>query len=379
MDSPGGSPWSLPRRRGRLGRERPGPIAQASAAGRRQLTLLIAAVGVAVSILVASFVPVPYVILSPGPTLNTLGSLGTHSDAKPLIQITGTRTYPTSGHLNLVTVSYQGGPGDSFNIFTALQAWLSPHEAVVPEQELFGTGQTQQQVARQDTQQMVSSQQTAQAAALCQLGIKFDTIDTITTVEQGMPAAGALKAGDVITAVDGKPVTCRADAGDLIRARKPGNPVVLTVSRHGATKHFRLKTADVQGVPVVGVNVAENYKFPFPIKFNVGDIGGPSAGMMFALGIIDKLSPANLTDGRFIAGTGEMVSADGTVGPIGGIQQKIAGARAAGATIFLTPAANCADTRGAVPAGLRLVKVSTLAGAVHDLKVLAAGGNVPSC
>jgi len=105
----------------------------------------------------------------------------------------------------------------------------------------------------------------------------------------------------------------------------------------------------------------------------------PSAGMMFALGIIDKLSPANLTDGRFIAGTGEMVSADGTVGPIGGLQQKIAGARAAGATIFLTPAANCADTRGAVPAGLRLVKVSTLAGAVHDLKVLAAGGNVPSC
>jgi PDZ domain-containing protein len=174
---------------------------------------LIAAVGVAVSILVASFVPVPYVILSPGPTLNTLGSLGTHSDAKPLIQISGTRTYPTSGHLNLVTVSYQGGPGDSFNIFTALQAWLSPHEAVVPEQELFPTGQTQQQVTHQDTEQMVGSQQTAEAAALCQLGIKFDTIDAITAVEHGMPATGVLKAGDVITAVDGRPVTCRADAG----------------------------------------------------------------------------------------------------------------------------------------------------------------------
>jgi Lon-like protease len=135
----------------------------------------------------------------------------------------------------------------------------------------------------------------------------------------------------------------------------------------------------VQGAPVVGVNVAESYKFPFQIKFNVGNIGGPSAGLMFALGIIDKLSPANLTDGRFIAGTGEMVSADGTVGAIGGIQQKMAGARAAGATIFLTPAANCPDTARAVPAGLRLVKVSTLAGAVHDLRVLAAGGNVPSC
>ena len=180
---------------------------------------MLAAVGVAVSILVASFVSVPYVILSPGPTLNTLGSLGTHSGAKPLIEISGTRTYPTSGHLNLVTVSYQGGPGDSFNIFTALQAWLSPHEAVVPEEELFGTGQTQQQVTRQDTEQMVSSQETAEAAALCQLGIKFDTIDTITVVEPGMPATGVLKPGDVITAVDGHPVSCHADAGDLIRAR----------------------------------------------------------------------------------------------------------------------------------------------------------------
>ena len=378
MDSPGGSPWSLPRRRGRLGRERPGPIAQASAAGRRQLTLLIAAVGVAVSILVASFVPVPYVILSPGPTLNTLGSLGTHSDAKPLIQISGTRTYPTSGHLNLVTVSYQGGPGNSFNIFTALQAWLSPHEAVVPEQELFPTGQTQQQVTHQDTEQMVNSQQAAQAAALCQLGIKFDTIDTVQAVEHGMPATGVLKAGDVITAVDGKPVTCRADAGTMIRARRPGAPVQLAVSRDGAAKDVRLKTADVSGTPVVGVQVGESYKFPFQVKINVGDIGGPSAGMMFALGIIDKLSHDNLTGGKFIAGTGE-ISPNGTVSPIGGIQQKMAGARAAGATVFLTPAANCPDTAGAVPAGLRLIKVSTLAGAVHDLEAIKAGGNVPSC
>jgi len=347
-------------------------------ARRRQLTLLLAGVGVAAALVVASFVSVPYVILSPGPTLNTLGSLGTDSSAKPLIEISGTRTYPTHGHLNMVTVSYQGGPGDSFNIFTALQAWLSPHEAVVPEQELFGTGQTQQQVTHQDTQQMVSSQQTAEAAALCQLGIKFTTIDTITAVEPGMPAEGVLKPGDVIIAVDGTPVTCRANAGDLIRARRPGAPVQLTVSRGGATKHFRLKTANVEDTPVVGVEVQESYKFPFPIKINVGDIGGPSAGMMFALGIIDKLSPMNLTGGRFIAGTGE-ISPDGTVSPIGGIQQKMAGARAAGATVFLTPAANCADAEGAVPAGMRLVKVSTLNQAVTYLKALKSGQSAPSC
>jgi Lon-like protease len=339
---------------------------------------MLAAVGVAVSIVAASFMSVPYVILTPGPTLNTLGSLGTHSDAKPLIEISGTRTYPTSGHLNMVTVSYQGGPGDAFNVFTALRAWLTPHEAVVPEAELFPPNQTQQQVTRQDTEEMAGSQQTAEAAALCQLGIKFTTLYTIAAVEPRMPATGVLKAGDVITAVDGTPVTCRTDPGTLIRARRPGAPVVLTVSRDRTVKHLRLRTANVDGTPVVGVVVAESYKFPFQIKINVGDIGGPSAGMMFALGIIDKLTHDNLTGGRFIAGTGE-ISPNGAVSPIGGIQQKMAGARAAGATIFLTPAANCPNTAGAVPVGLRLVKVSTLAGAVHDLEVIKAGDNVPSC
>src|SRR5215471_9032712 len=176
------------------------------AMSRRSLTLLIASVGTAVAIAVSVLVPVPYVILGPGPTLNTLGK---DSAGRPLITISGHPTYPTNGHLNLVTVSYQGGPADSLNLFTALQAWLTPHQAVVPQEELFGTNQTQQQVTRQDTQQMVGSQQLAQAAALCQLGIKFRTVDTVNYVQAGMPAAGVLHKGDVITAVDGKPVTCK--------------------------------------------------------------------------------------------------------------------------------------------------------------------------
>jgi PDZ domain-containing protein len=225
---------------------------------------------------------------------------------------------------------------------------------------------------------MVGSQQLAEAAALCQLGIPFTVLDSITSVESGMPASGVLKPGDIITAVDGKRLTCRADASTLIKARKPGVPVRLTIDRHGTTRQFRLKTASLRGTPVVGVRVFESYRFPFPVKINVGAIGGPSAGMMFALGIMDKLTPGGLTKGRFIAGTGE-ISVNGAVGPIGGIQQKLAGARAAGATIFLTPAANCPDTAGAVPQGLRLIKVYTLAGAVRDLKALAAGRSVPSC
>ena len=114
------------------------------------------------------------------------------------------------------------------------------------------------------------------------------------------------------------------------------------------------------------------------MKFSVGDIGGPSAGMMFALGIIDKLTPMNLTGGRFIAGTGE-ITASGQVQAIGGIQQKMVGARNAGATIFLAPASNCSDVKGAIPAGLQVVKVGTLDQAVTDLEALKAGRPVPSC
>jgi PDZ domain-containing protein len=341
---------------------------------RRQLTALIAGIGVVGAVVAAALLPVPYVILSPGPTLNTLASLR----GRPMIQVSGRPTYPASGHLNLVTVSFQGGPAGRFNVFTALQAWLTPDEAVVPEEELFGPGQTQQQVVRQDTQQMVSSQQTATAAALCQLRIPFTTVDTVAGTVKGMPAAAVLRKGDVVTAVDGTPVSCRADTGHLIRARAPGSPVTLMVRRRGTVHQFRLATVRDGGHAVVGMTVAESYRFPFTVKIKVGDIGGPSAGMMFALGIIDKLTPGALTGGRFVAGTGE-ISAGGTIGAIGGIQQKMAGARAAGATVFLTPAANCADTAGAVPAGLRVVRVSTLGGAVAALQALAAGRPAPGC
>jgi Lon-like protease len=341
---------------------------------RRGRTLLVAGTGVIVAAAAAALLPVPYVILSPGPTLNTLGRI----QSGPLIQISGHPTYRTPGHLNLVTVSFLGGPGNQFNVFTALRAWLTPHTAVVPEQELFTPGLTQQQVVQQDTQQMVSSQQTATAAALCVLGIHVTAVDTIQATVKKTPASGVLRRGDVITAVDGKPVTCKSDAGDLIRARHPGDPVDLTILRRGKTQQIRLKTADVQGQAVVGVNVSESFRFPFRIKIDVGNIGGPSAGLMFALGIVDKLTPGNLTGGRFIAGTGE-ISADGTVSPIGGIQQKMAGARSAGATVFLSPAANCSDAASAVPAGMRLIKVSTLRGAISALTALKADRPVPWC
>ena len=342
---------------------------------RRSLTLLIASVGTAVAIAVSLLVPVPYVILGPGPTLNTLGR---DSSGHYVITVSGHPTYPTVGHLNMVTVSYRGCQGNRFNIFTALVAWLNPHQAVVPESEICPAGQTQKQTQEQDTQEMTSSQQTATAAALTQLHIPYTTVVVVVQPEQGFPAYGVLKAGDVITAVDGKPVTSQSGLTRLIYAHPAGRPLTLTITRDGQRREVQVGTRQSGGHPVMGVQITEEYKFPFQVKISVGDIGGPSAGMMFALGIIDKLTKMDLTAGRFIAGTGE-IEPSGRVDPIGGIQQKMVGARNAGATIFLTPAANCADAKGAIPAGLRLVKVSTLNQAVTYLEALKAGHSAPSC
>jgi PDZ domain-containing protein len=249
---------------------------------------------------------------------------------------------------------------------------------VVPETELFPQGQSAQQTQAQDTAQMASSQQLATAAAFSALHIPYQTLVSVLSTVPGYPASKALKAGDVIESVDGKPVTGEQSLSSMITSHPTGSVLTLKVARAGKTLTLQVATKASAGAPVIGVKVQEQYNFPFTVKFSVGDIGGPSAGMMFALGIIDKLTSLNLTGGKFIAGTGQ-IAASGQVVPIGGIQQKMVGARAAGATIFLTPAGNCADTAGTVPAGLRIVKVSTLSQAMSDLEAIKAGKPVPSC
>jgi PDZ domain-containing protein len=342
---------------------------------RRSLTLAIAGLATVVAIVAAVLIPVPYVILGPGPTENTLGKGPT---GQTLITISGHRTYATTGHLNLVTVSYVGGPGTNLSIFQALRAWLDSSQAVVPESELFPAGQSAQETQAQDTQEMSSSQQLATAAALTELHIAYKTQVGVVTTVAGYPASNVLKAGDVIASVDGKTVTGEQSLSSVITAHPAGSVLSLTVLRAGKTLVLRVASKESAGTPVIGVQVQKQYAFPFSVSISVGDIGGPSAGMMFALGIIDKLTTMNLTGGKFIAGTGEITAA-GQVQPIGGIQQKMVGARQAGATIFLTPAGNCADVAGAVPAGLRIVKVSTLTGAISDLEAIKAGKSVPTC
>ena len=196
--------------------------------------------------------------------------------------------------------------------------------------------------------------------------------------EKNMPAAAVLRAGDLITAVDGQPVSGPSQLTSLIKSHAATGPLHLTISRSGVTRQVQITPKQVSGRPALGVIVQQQFQFPFSVQISIGNIGGPSAGMMFALGLIEKLSGMNLTGGKFIAGTGE-ISPGGAVSAIGGIQQKMVGARDAGATVFLAPAGNCSDTRGAVPAGLRVVKVSTLSGAIAALRAVNAGQPAPSC
>ena len=131
---------------------------------------------------------------------------------------------------------------------------------------------------------------------------------------------------------------------------------------------------------IVGISAGTDHTFPFDIDIKLADVGGPSAGLMFALGLYDKLTPGSLTGGKFVAGTGT-IDDDGNVGPIGGIRQKLAGARADGATWFLAPADNCDEVVDHVPDGLDVVKVSTFDQARSAVEAIADGrtGSLPHC
>jgi PDZ domain-containing protein len=344
---------------------------------RRTATLALASALVLVLALVGSLMPVPYVALMPGPTSNTLG---TNDKGEPLIKIEGRRTYQDGGHLNFTTVTYRGGPGSRIDLFSALQGWLDGDVAIVPEETIFPRNESQRQVDEENTRQMRDSQQSAEAAALHELGITVPVQVVVDSVQKGRPADGRLRAGDEITALDGRPVTDVTSVTEPMAKRKVGTPATLTYKRAGQEGTTTLTTvAGPEGTPVVGIVVTEKYRFPFKINISVGDIGGPSAGLMFSLAIVDKLTPGPLTGNTFVAGTGT-ITPEGEVGPIGGIQQKMIAARRAGATVFLTPKDNCDDAADARPDGLRLVRADTLHSAIGAINAINAGkGAVPSC
>lgn len=333
--------------------------------------------------LFGALMPVPYVMLQPGPTTNTLGD---SAKGQPLIEITGRQTYPDTGHLNFTTVAYQGGPGNRIDLLTALRGWLDPKTAVVPEEAIFPKNESVQKVEQENTAQMESSQEAAIAAALTELKIPITTTIKVASLQQGMPAERALRKDDQILAVDGVKAAKVEDVSAAISKRAPGDTVKLTIKRGGKEQTVEVGTqaapataGSTAGKTVVGVVLGEDHEFPFSVKISVGDVGGPSAGLMFSLGIYDKLTPGSLTGGAFVAGTGT-ITAEGEVGPIGGIQQKMIAAKDAGAKVFLTPKDNCEEAAAHAPKGLRLVEAETMHATLVSLDALRTGtGTVATC
>jgi PDZ domain-containing protein len=258
---------------------------------------------------------------------------------------------------------------------------------VVPHDTLYPGGKTEEQSTQENAEEFTQSQESAKVAALQQLKIPVKTRVVVSTVLKDTPAENRLHAGDVIRAVDGTAVKEPADVAKLVVKHKPGQNVVFTIvpakdaaaaekagKEPSGTEKVTITTvkADKDNRAIVGIQAGTDHTFPFGIDINLADVGGPSAGLMFALGIVDKLMPGNLTGGKFVAGTGT-IDDKGKVGPIGGIEMKLVGARNAGAEYFLTPSENCAAAASDIPKGLTLVKVNTIDDAAKSLEKIRSG------
>lgn len=351
-------------------------------ASRGAVALLVA---VFVGLLVgaaANLVHLPYAVMSPGPATNVLGATGGGQDGKGrLITVSGRPTYTDAGALDFTTVRVQGGPGYPVSAWDVLQAWLSPTQDVYPVDTIFPPQQSQQDVTAENQAEMTDSQEVATAVALRHLGLTVPERVTIGQVAKDAPSGDALKAGDVVTSIDGVAITTPDVLRAQIQKATPGATLAFGVIRGGAPTTVQARTGrSSDGRTVVGVVPGVTYAFPFKVTIDAGDVGGPSAGLMFSLGLYDLLTPGSLTGGQKVAGTGT-ISPDGSVGPIGGIRQKMAGAREAGASWFLAPKDNCAEVVGHVPSGLTAVKVDTFDDAAAAVTAIGQGrtSSLPHC
>lgn len=340
---------------------------------RRTWTLLTSVVLVVAFGLLGAFVPVPFVALGPGPSYDTLGTDG----EKPVIEIDGRETFPTAGHLNMTTVSVT----DRLSLFGALGMWASGRYALTPREVYFPPSKSEQEVEQENAQAFDASQTSAETAALSYLGYPMQ-VQVGQTIEGG-PAENVLQPGDKLISANGKPVTDPQSLKKALAGTEPGDRAEIRFARDGGPEQvasIQLGTYpdsdEKQGF--LGVSPTQQPDVPFDIKIHLADVGGPSAGLMFSLAIVDKLTPGDLNGGEFVAGTGE-IDAAGTVGPIGGIRFKMVKAREAGATTFLVPAENCGEAKAEAPEGLGLAKVHTIEDATKALDALRQNKPPASC
>src|ERR1700742_244230 len=338
---------------------------------RRILTLIVALVPIVVFGLLLAVVTVPYVSLGPGPTFDTLGEV----DGKQVVDIKGTQTHPTTGHLDMTTVSQR----DDLSLAEALTLWLSGQEQLMPRDLVYPPGSSREDVDKANDADFKESEHNAEFAALGYL--KYPEAVTVVTLTDPGPSVGKLQAGDAIKAVDGKPMATVEQFTSYLKTTKPGQNVAVDFQRKNAppgVAHITLGHHPKGDYGFVGVSVTDAPWAPFAADFNLANVGGPSAGLMFSLAVIDKLTTGSLAGSKFVAGTGT-IKPDGEVGRIGGILHKMSAAHDAGATVFLVPAENCYEANSKQVPGLQLVKVDNLGAAVDALHAVAAGGKPPSC
>ena len=330
------------------------------------LGLLLPAGGVA-----GQLVTLPYDSIGPGSARDVSG----------LVTVKDHPSYPPQGRILYTTVSVR----ERVNLFEALAGWLDPATDVVPEQRV--RGEIPPEEYRQlNVEAMADSKTTAQVVALRHLG--FNDLGAgaeILSVQEGLPASPLLKAGDVVVALDGRPVRVASDAVTGIRARKPGETVRLTIVRGGSPPvdvEAGLATGD-EGRPLLGVRLGDKIKLPFQIDIESGRVIGPSAGLAYALEVLEVLTPGELTGGMSVAATGELRS-DGAVGPIGGVAQKAVTVQRAGAKVFLVPRENLDEAEGAEAKGLQVHPVDSfdealkVLGSLQGSNALALGRPPPA-
>ena len=334
-----------------------------------------------VALVVLTFLPTPYVIQRPGPVYDTLGTAaGPDGEDVPLISVEGAETFETAGTLDLTTVQVVGNRERTPSWFELALAWMDSSRAVVPLDSVFPEGVTTEQRDERNATLMVDSQHEATAAALNELGYDTGAEVVVEETVADAPADGLLEAEDVITAIDGTPVTSAARLRQEIQDAE-GDAVSLTVLRDSEERTVEItpekQTRDGVTTWLIGITLRTDYDFEVDVTLQLDNVGGPSAGMMFALGIVDTLTEGELNGGENIAGTGT-IDAEGTVGPIGGIRQKLYGARDAGADYFLAPASNCDEVVGHIPDGLQVIRTATLEESLDALAVIADDGDVDS-
>jgi Lon-like protease len=346
---------------------------------RQTWTALVSAlvfVGLAILLVV---IPVPYVAWGPGGTHDTLDA----ADQEPMIKVSGIETYPTSGRLDMTVVTVTQADA-RLSLPQALLAYWLPHRDALPRDAVYERGKSAEEVESEDADMMSTAQDDAVVAALRADNQPVTEMPAVYSVTVGGPAHKRLLPGDLVVSVDGVATPDVAAVGKLIRSHKPGDTLNFEVVRQRAETTVAVPTgesATEENVPIVGIRLGNGYRYTPQISFDIGQqIGGPSAGLVFALAIYDKITPGALLAGRHVAGTGS-ITPSGDVGRIGGIQEKIAGAESAGAEVFLVPAPNCGDLAG-LRTDMTLVKVATLRDAVTALQTLEQPGGadrLPHC